>query len=337
MTGLLLALAATPSVLVFPFEGPDGLAGPSEHATRAAVEALGRKRATGPHAAQSEHRIDLGALSAGCDRDIFCLAEVGRLLSAEWVVVGRIEPAGEGWRVAVQLIDVLRASLLDSVRHEIPTGEWSAVAAASAAAARRLLDPAMVGFLVRVDPPTARVLAFGGPVDRTGETQQWWPGRWWVRAEAPGYKPAGVWVDVQGPGTVEIELSPDPLALGPAAAPSEPFDRPSRRILGGGARVAKPPAPTEAWASRPLPWLVAGVGVAAIAVGSVLVVDAQSRYRVLAGQERGTALALPADLAAAERDGLRDQHRVGSALAGAGGLVAGVSLVLFAVLQGTGR
>lgn len=334
------ATREVPSVLVFPLEAKNAPEDVARVATEAVVDGLRDAPAVhvvGPGAAKAEAGVDLLEQARGCDYDVFCLVEVGRLFSGREVVIGTVEGAtgAPRWTVKLLRLDVERAAMVDTVAYTVRSSVNALVAAAQAAG-RRLCLPSNASLQFEVSPADARLSVFGEEVEvREDGTLSLWTGRWRVDVDAPGYEPHSRWVTLsaQRPRRqLHVQLRADPLYVRerPSASVVEPFERPSRRHGSGigveeaGKRREGPQPPGRF--ARPWPWIIVGTGVAAAVTGTVLMVDAQSRYEGLALEPRYVSSATSADAAHAERDQLRDLHLAGSLAAVAGGIAVSVGL-----------
>lgn len=335
---LLMLAAVVPEgrVVLFPLEDRGAGVEAVQVATKAAENALTADGHTvsGPLDVEASSGVDLLAQARGCDYDVFCLVEVGRVLEGRQVLVGHVSGRGEGWQLRLLALDVERAALVDTVVFETPQ-EASALQAAASLAARRLVSTPRVLIRLKVTPSDSRVTIFGdGDWLPDHGRLEGWPGRWRFEVSAPGYAGQKFWVEVPlGPQEFDVELTlvPDPLSV-PAPKElyaDEPFGRPSRRTGSGvtvdelGVRTA--PAPPSRFA-RPWPWVTLGVGVLAVVGGSLLMSDAHSSYGALANEIRYVPGATPADLAAAERTSFQNQYLTGSFVLAGGAAVAAAGL-----------
>lgn len=341
---LTLAAQPPPNVLLFPLEDRGAGSEAVEVATAAAVAALRADGlpVSGPQEVEASAGVSLLTQARGCDYDVFCLVEIGRVLAGQQVLVGHVAAVDGGWSLRLLALDVERAALVDTVTFATAPDPKALRAAASLAARRLASEPTIVLRLL-VTPAEAQVAIFGddGWVPEHGVLDGW-PGRWRFDLSAPGYASRSVWIELpegRDEVTVELDLEPDPLSVPDPKGvfATEPFGRPSRRtgsgVTVGELGVREAPEPPSRWA-RPLPWVVVGAGVIASAAGAALMADAYGRYDQLASETRfGTGIT-PADLAAAERDTLRDRHLLGSAvvISGAVTAIAGLGWLLLAPL-----
>lgn len=332
-------LAATPpaAVVVFPLDArraPEPVAKEATQALVAALDAEPRLRVVGPEVAERRAGVDLGLQARGCAFDVFCLVEVARALSGRTALVGALEAVdAQVWSVALRELDVARAKMTDTVTHEVNSLEH--VAAAAAGAARRLVAPPRGTLVLDVRPRDAAVFLFGERLS-PGASRPWWLGRWRYRVAAPGFEPAAGWVDIgpASPTRLEVVLRPDPLYVPPAPAPrsNEPFDLPSRSLRTGRADAGEAGREPPSRFARPAGWVAVGLGALAAGVGAGLALEARSSYAALASEPRFVrGGSLPSDLAAAERDGLRERSVAGAviALSGLVGAAAGVAWMIF--------
>lgn len=323
---------------------------PAAEAERATAEILATIRAVpglevvAPRLATRDLGVDLTAQAQACDFDLFCLVEVGELLSARQVLVGhlaRLPPtdpsADEGLELKLVAIDVPKASLTEVLRWRVPEDDPTAVVDAARAAARRLFAPPDVSVRWQLDPLTAEVRLYGEPLPRLdgGEPIPFWAGTYRARVTADGYEPKDVRVRLApGRGVVDVPLTlePDPLwvkAQG-KAGDQHVFGKPSRHLGSGGSSATAgavtdvtPSGPTPAYA-RIWPWAVVGAGVGLTVLGGTLMQGAQSDYDALAGETRYVSgFTLPATAAMDDRDAARSGYTVGNVL-----LWSGVSVAL---------
>jgi hypothetical protein len=264
--------------------------------------------------------VDVLRRARSCERDLFCLVEVGEVLRADRVVFGRLGRGRGASEVSLDLtmIDVAAASEARRLAWRVPDLFEGALSDALRAAARRLVASPDARLLLDLSPPDARVEVYGEALARPpGATQiPFHAGNYYVRVSAPGYRA----MDLR----LVVPRGPDPVPLYATLAPSSPA-APLAPALTGGA--SPPPVPRAPAFRRPLAWVGVGLGVAAAVAGGAGMGAAQAGYDELSAQVRYTpGVTLPASVAARERDDLAGRHELGAV-----GLGAGVALAVGAL------
>ena len=204
-----------------------------------------------------------------CDGDAACLAELGKLVGADWVVYGEVGGLGDVQVVYLELIDVatareLRATTLQATSGEDPDG------GARGAAIRLVAPDRFVGSLdVDVDVPGAAIYVDGKRLARSPSPPLTLAvGAHALRVTHPEFRDFVRFVDVPYDRAVNV-----PVAL-------QQFPVVERDIESRGGTL--PPAPDAPVAATPWYrtwWAIAGFGAiavtgAAITVG--LIVDGTS-------------------------------------------------------------
>lgn len=296
--------------------------------------------------------VDLVEQARACEYDVFCLVELGELLEAQQLLVGHLsrpppthDRADEGLELKLMVLDVAKASPTEVLLWRVPDLDPEALGQATSAAARRLFAPRDIQVQFVLTPSDAEVRFFAEPVAVTsGQTMPYWSGTYHAVVRAPGYLEQALRVRLPaGQGTLQIpiELQPDPLFVAGQGGTVRPFERSSRRT-GSGASAQTVGAvdtrvPTPAAYQGPLPWVVAGGGVALSVIGGVLMQRAQGSYNERAVERRYTpTITVPADVAMRDRDSARSTYRTGSGLMLGGVAVmvgAAVWMIVDAVLE----
>jgi hypothetical protein len=279
---------------------------------------------------------DLAERADACGYEVGCLAELGRRLGADVVVVGRLEPGGDS-AVDLELIgiDVDRAFVRRVMQGRLAPSDRAAGAATLARAVALSPDARIE---LHVEPTNARVDLFGA---RTN-----WPlrgvvdvpsGAYLVRLSAPAHEPAELRFDLQ-PGRTFVlnrKLELDPFASPDVPADPSPFEGVHRAGLGVDpttAGAAPPPVTRPAW-PRILLWSGVTVAVGAAITGAVLIADGQGRYDELSQEVRFSPSTTGALDAAATRQSAADQVVAGGIMVGAG-LALAAGGVIFALAGG---
>jgi hypothetical protein len=352
--------ARAEKVVVFPLDARGVEPGLTLEGTRAVLARLRRVRGVevvDPETGKAELGVGLTQQARACEYDVFCLVEVGELLEAERVLIGHLSRplptdarADEGLELKLIVLDVSRATITEVLLWRVPDLDPSALVDAARAAVSRLFAPKDVELIVALTPPEARISLYGEQLSLPeGGRVPFWSGVYHALVTAPGYQPERARIPVmpgEGPVRVAVTLEPDPLYVAEVTGPVKVFEQDSRRLGSGasaqtvGAVPSPDEAPTPAYQSLP-PWLVAGAGVGMVALGSVLMQGAQSRYNDRAAERRYiSGETFTADVAIRERDENRTRYRAGSGvvLGGVGLLVgAGVWMLVDAALARPAR
>ena len=336
----LVATPAVAQVVVFPLDArsvPPALSQRTTSAVLRALDGIERLQVIDPKTVEKRLQVSLTDQAQACQYDVFCLVEIGEILETATVLLGHIQFKADATETPYELklvvLDVDRAAIAEVLIWRIAGPE--ALSAAAYAAGRRLFAPQDAQVKVTLEPPQAVVSLYGDPqtLPRGGPWSMW-AGEYALTVEAEGYLPvARAWKVEPGANELNITLESDPLYVRPKTpvTPPEPFALPSRRT-GSGVTArdvdvgVKATGPRSRFA-RPLPWITAGVGLAAVVTGSVLMATAQSDYNALANEVRFSPVeTTQAFVAAPERDDLNARYQLGGGilLGGAAVLIGGV-------------
>ena len=354
--------AKNPKILVLPV-GSEGFAAEVlPGATRAIIEALRLRSGfdvVGPSEAR-EQKINLYQQGRACGEDVFCYVEIGNIFGSEGVLVVSVEEEQPLTLCVLELnrLDVRTATVLGKVVYRFQPSELEDV---SALGARRLFTPPDARILFDGVVPGLSAKFYGEVVPFSrDEALLWWSGRWRIELSAPEHSTEIKLVRVRsGEDTIlSAELRPRPIRADKLR--SDKFAENGESIKHSGVaevlekdgaakditragfdaegqlrddvvRIAPlKPVRRRHWLARPLPWLVTGLGAAAVVGGTTAMVDAQSRFNALAGESRFDPQAASAEVAREQRDALRNQNTVGRVVlvSGVATLVAGLAWVL---------
>lgn len=328
--------SASAAVVVFPLD-PRGVAiGTSAEGTKSILKtlrAVPRLEVIEPKTVAKQLGVDLTEQARKCEYDVFCLVEVGEIMSADHLLIGHIRQRGEGddrrYEMKLIVVDVLKASITEVLIWNVTPSEQALIEAAESAS-RRLFAPPDVRVEWKLEPPETRILLYGDPYapDRRGPVD-FWSGAYEVRFEAEGYKPVEKRVVIpkkRGTVVVDIEMNPDLLYVKKRSGKVNPFDKSSRRIGSGvSAAVAGAAEEEEEYNAflNPFAWGVVTVGAALSAVGIVVMSGAQSSYNDLSQQERfQKGVTVTAEVAIRAREDDAGTYRTGSA-----GLLGGFVII----------
>ncbi|MEM7675344.1 MAG: hypothetical protein AAF449_04995 [Myxococcota bacterium] len=342
---LLLATASTASaqVVLFPLDARGVSVVSAQEATGSMLSALQRVeklRVIDPRTVERRLSVNLTAQARACEYDVFCLVEVGEVLEAATVLLGHIQKkeGASPYELKLVVLDVARAAIAEVLIWRLK--DPSTIRAAASTAARRLFAPQDASIDVSIEPSAAQVFLYDDPQTLpSAGTWSMWSGRYRLRIEAEGYLPLErMWTVPAGESGLRIKLEPDPLYVRSVERPVEPFNKPSRR-LGSGvtsleAGAERPVAPQGSRFARPWPWVTAGVGIATVVVGSVLMITAQADYNNFANEVRfSPSRTTRSDLARLARDDANQKYQIGSGVA-AGGAVVAVGGLLWLLVGG---
>ena len=324
------APAEASRILVLPLEAKEVSNERAAQTTRLLVNAIEQD----PDAAiidlesvRTELRLDLAVEAQRCEHDILCLVQLSELVQADRLVVGSVKDAEKGETfLRLSVVDVRRASLVDSVRWRVPaqSGAWEE---AVGTAAKRLLSRPDATIVLDVWPKDADVTFFRSlsPPPPHGEEIEWWSGVYYGRVSKPGFEPTDIRLTVPpgGPTRLTIELEGDPLW----------FDKNPGRRRAPTARVRPPirptpiPRATSSAFANAYAWALVGSGLAVSAGGAVLMHSAQDEYNQIAAEPRYTGDRTTSWLGAQEtRASARDDYGVAAnvLVAGAAAAVVGI-------------
>jgi hypothetical protein len=277
--------------------------------------------------------IHLTEQARACEYDTFCLVEVGEILQSERMLIGHVRRGGKEQKqdeieLKLFVLDVAKASVIDVVVWKFPNREGT-LDDAVRVATKRLFAPPDAKVVFDVDPPNAEISLYGEPLSRQkGQVFSYWSGAYLLHATAEGRVPVDVKVTFAegGPTHIPLQLQPDLLWV---AKPKDkhvgnPFGATRHEGSGitseeaGAAAAHDPRLDHSPWANV-IAWSVAGAGVAAIVVGSLVAKGAQDQYNTLSAQLRYSPdETVIASDASKYRDDERSQYRMGAIVLGAG-------------------
>lgn len=341
-----VAVAAAPStaaatrLVVFPFKG-EGVTGDrleiADSNALAALQAIPGITAIGSAKVSEALGFDLGRQAAECANDLLCLVQIGEVIEAGTLLIGDLRDTPTGAIILrLSVIDVARATLVDTLRWEIPPRS-EALAPGVAAACKRLFAETDATIVLKVFPRDAVITFYGERATEQdyGVPVPYWSGVYYGKVTRNGYEPEVIRIEVPtgGPREWTIELERDPLWVG-AKTPRKPrTDRDDRPLQ-------PPPDPGDAAAS-PLAnywaWGLIAAGVGGGVTGAVLMMGAQDDYNALAAEQRyAIGETTPWDVADETRTSSQDSFSLGATVlyVGAGVAAAGVVwMILDAALR----
>jgi hypothetical protein len=278
--------------------------------------------------------LDLMQQRTRCSGDLLCLVQIGELLEATKLVVAGVRRGRtQSDLLSINIIDVSRASLIDSIRWDV-SSDVEELRNAVAAAAKQLLVPTDTVTVFEIEPPESSVFLYGRPLKelRWGEPVPFWAGTYVLRVEHPGYEPREVKVTLVKGGTsrIRVTLDLDPLYVQPRL--------PSRRSVIG----RKPKQRTnhvKTALTNPLAWMTFGAGAIAMLGGGAYMVVQQDQYTEVAQENRDFAnseMITSASDAAMLRTELQENFATGEITFTAGALVASSAVlwILFDAIWG---
>jgi hypothetical protein len=352
--GSVAAPEASQRVVVFPLDPLDVPVSVLEDVNRALVAQI--QRADGwkviePATAAQSRGVNLAERAYACQYDVLCLTEVAEVLRADRLVIGHLkrrEPGQHILELKIAVLDGHRASLSDVILWQVDLTRPSEPVDAVQAAARRLFQAPDAQVTFHLAPETAKVRIYGKrvPLEGSNVPFRYWGGRYRLQAEAPGFQTLNMTVTIPSGATnfvIPLELAIDPLSSDQAKV-EEPqaFDQSSRRRGSGvlaysvstepeeQAKVV--PRSSESGFSKPLPWIVFGVGAGLAAGGGFLLVDGQNSYNEVAAETRFSRdVTSPSAVASAARDDAQGTAQAGSVMLISGIVVAVGSVVWMVV------
>jgi len=292
----------------------------------AAVNGLAKGSLTviAPKSKVGEQEINLYEHRQRCAEDVLCLVQVGELLGATRLVVGEVRRGmGRTDKLRINLIDVNRATLLDSLRWDVPY-DGTRLKDAVETAIRQLLIPADTTVLFDVLPQDASISIYGRrrPDIPVLKSIPFWSGVYRVSVGHPGYesKELDVTLASGDASRVKVHLELDPLYVRPSGEINRVTSRP---------RINNGKQTNSAFANI---WAWAGVGVGAIAagVGGAYMISSQGEYNDLALESRdfvNSESISDAETTARMRTQLRDDYASGEKAFLSGVTVASVGLL----------
>lgn len=337
------AVAHGRTVVAFPVTTkamPDDVARGASKLIVDIVQSLGGIEIVDSATAKKSLDVELSEQAGECADDILCLAQIGEILDAQLLLLASIKRTLSGVDVLrLSVVDVAKATLIDTVKWDVPTRP-GALDDAIAAAVRRLLVPPDATLILDVFPGDAKIELYGESLKRRapGTPVPFWSGVYYGRASRAGYESADVFVDVRKSSTarVRLELESDPLWVDP----SRPRAREESTTPVAAAGDEPPPPPTRSPFANWIAWSVVAVGAGASVAGGVIMTGAQSDYNDVAGEIRFTPdMTKPAQDAVAVRNQARDSFSLGSNVMYVGLGVAAVGLgwiVIDAIVTGGG-
>ena len=276
-----------------------------------------------PDQVSREQGLDLVNQRSRCSDDLLCLVQVGELLEATRLVVAKVKRGRtQTDNLTINVIDVARASLVDSIRWDIRFGEEN-LRQATLAGAKQLLIPPDTLAVFEIEPPESTVYLYGRTLReiRSGEAVPYWSGVYLLRVEHPGYetREARVTLETGKTSRVRFQLELDPLYIQPTAplTRSELVRSKQRKTL------HRKTALTNPWV-----WISVSAGALAMIGGGAYMFMQQEQYNELAGETRDFTNAnmitgaRDADL---QRQKLQENYEVGSISFMSGAALAGAA------------